>query len=503
MEKSRTPHALIILDGFGHRAAREYNAIANAHTPTLDMLMAHYPHALLNASGSAVGLPAQVAGNSEVGHMTLGAGRIIKQPALILNEAISNHSLGSLPSLTQALNQVHQSSGRLHLMGILSDAYVHGHEQHAFEFLRIAAKRGFSDIFVHAFLDGRDVAPKSAAGYIENLEGCFKKVGVGKLVSIHGRLYAMDRDNHSERTRKSFLTMTRASAITPLSSWQEVLEKSYAQDIFDECIEPTLLDPAGVIKEGDGILFWNYRPDRARQITRSFLNSSLNLSAFITPISYAGDLKTSVILPDRSIPHTLKEVLASHHYSLFSIAETEKYAHVTYFFNGGIEKMVPGEQRVLIPSLGCKSYAEKPAMSAAEITRTVCAHLNRTPADFYLINYANADMVGHSGDYEATRTAVECLDEQLKVLYEVIVKEKRGTLYITADHGKAEIMYDAAHQQKQTAHTGSLVPFIFITPSPSPISSTRLNLHQLSDVAPFILEQLKIPIPQEMRMCHL
>lgn len=495
--KHQSPHVLIVLDGFGYAAPAEYNAISSAATPTFDKLWHKYPHTLLKASGSAVGLPSGVIGNSEVGHETLGAGRIIKQPSLILNEAIANGNLAHNEALLHAFSLIKQSTNRIHLMGLLSDADVHSDLHHAYAFIRLAHQAGIKEIFVHAFLDGRDVAPRSAAHYLTDLEKTLKEIGAGQLASISGRFYAMDRDHQEERTKACFTMLTQGQAVT--ESWESIIADFYARGLTDEYIKPTLLISQGRIQPHDGILFWNYRPDRARQLTSLLLESSLKPAAFIIPVSYGPtyDQRTIVLFPHKPLKNTLKEVLAAQGETIVSIAETEKYAHVTYFFGGGREKLWQGEEQIMIPSLGTAHYDDTPWMSASAITTAVINHMVTHPADFYLINYANADMVGHTGNIPATIKAVECIDKQLEKLVELVVKEMNGTIYLTADHGNAEEMYDAKTGQPHTSHTTNPVPFIIVRRDLKNVEMP-LALTKLSDVAPFILKDMGLPVPYEM-----
>jgi len=502
----KKPIMLIILDGFGYSSTIKYNAIAQAHTPHMDKWLATYPHTLLRASGTAVGLLPGTIGNSEVGHLTIGSGRIIQQPATRLHNAIADKSFFTNKVLTDALAKIHAKQGTLHIMGLLSDAGVHSQEEDLFAFLEAACQHNIAKIVVHPFVDGRDVPPRSAATYLQRLDTKLKELGHGVIGSIHGRFYAMDRDHNWDRTVQSYRALTQPiDEPKEFTTWQEVLDYYYAQNITDEFIPPTQLKPRHIIHDNDGIIFFNFREDRARQLTASFVQKDfdhfstipLELSCFVTPISYADNLHTSVLLSPIAIHHTLKDVLVAHHKTIFSIAETEKYAHITYFFNGHKEKKLPGETRILIPSIRAKNYVQYPCMSAVEITQTVLESLATDPADFYLINYANADMVGHSGNLAATIKAIECLDQELKKLYDNIITQLDGTMFITADHGNAEDMYDEKHKQPRTAHTTNPVPFIMIT-SNIKKGEKHLPLTQLADIAPFILRYMHLPIPPEM-----
>ncbi|MFZ5954177.1 MAG: 2,3-bisphosphoglycerate-independent phosphoglycerate mutase [Candidatus Dependentiae bacterium] len=494
--QNKKPTLLVILDGFGYGQHNEYNAIACADTPFLDFALQTYPHILLNASGKAVGLPPGYIGNSEVGHMTIGTGKIIKQPMTIINEQIEDGSFYSNTLLIKHFNNLAQSKKKLHLAGILSDAGVHGHINHLCAYIELALRCKVNKIIVHAFLDGRDVGPQTAHTYLTQLQAIIEANAPHvELGTLHGRFYAMDRDHNWERTHKSYAVMTQEQTIT-FASWQEVITHYYAKHIFDEFIPPTQLLQAAVIENGDGLIFYDTRPERERQLAEAFANKQfahfpikkINLSFFITPVPYGNNIKTITLLPQATITNTLKEQLIKHNKTIFTIAETEKYAHVTYFFDGGNENIYPLEKRVLIPSIKTKSYADYPCMSAQEITHTILSSLQPDPFDFYVVNYANADMVGHTGNFNATVKAIECLDKELKKLYEQVVLHMNGTLYITADHGKAEDMFDATIGQPRTAHTANPVPFIMIQKQLSP--TTPLPLTQLSDICDWIISHL-------------
>lgn len=501
--KQTTPTALVILDGFGYRAEREGNAIALAQTPHLTQWFAEYPHTTLHASGAAVGLFPGMMGNSEVGHLTIGAGRIIEQPIVTIHNAIADKSFFKNKKLTDCFTTL-KEQGVLHIMGLLSDAGVHSDIEHLYAFLDAAHQHTIKHVYIHAFLDGRDTPPKSATIYLEQLENAIAAFGYGSLGSIHGRFYAMDRDANWERTQKSYRTLTEQTDTMPVP-WQDVLEKQYANGITDEFIIPTQIDPTSTIQDGDGVIFFNIRPDRARQLTRCFVDPHFNhfplkkipLSCFITPVAYDPTLNTTVLFPTPVIHHTLKEELSRAGKTIVALAETEKYAHVTYFFGGGTEQPFAHETDILIPSIKARNYVDHPCMSAAEISDAVLKSLRDKPADFYLINYANADMVGHSGNVQATIKAIECLDHELGRLYKVIVEERNGTLYITGDHGNAEQMIDKKTNQPHTHHTTNPVPFIAI--KKGAVHNVQLPLKELSDIAPFILEAMQLPLPQEMK----
>lgn len=498
------PTLLIILDGFGHAPPGKYNAISQARTPHLSDWLVRYPSCYIRASGTAVGLPDGYIGNSEVGHETIGSGRVIKQPLTVLFDAIRDGSLDTNKTLILALQQLALAGRSLHIMGLLSDAGVHSHIDHLFAFLRLAKCQNVKQTYLHLFLDGRDVPPQSAATYLGRLEQWLQQNMYGKIASIHGRLYAMDRDKNWDRTEKSYAVLTGQQSLQ-FNSWSEILNYYYYQGITDEFIPPTICDSQGIIYQHDGILSFNFRADRIRQLTTCFVDSAQApifitpplLSCFITPYLYAQNLPTESLFQYPEIHNTLKYVLTASHKTLFTIAETEKYAHVTYFFNGEREENLLGETRVMIPSIKTVTYASHPCMRALEITNAVIEALHKQRYDFYLINYANADMVGHSGDLGATIRAIECLDKQLKRLYDEVIKQYRGVMYITADHGKAEKLWDERNRQPCTAHTTNLVPFLEIN-SYAIHHSSPLPLYELADIAPYILKNMALEVPKEM-----
>lgn len=485
------PVCLIILDGVGHSKQKAHNAVYHAQTPTLDHFQDKYPFATLAASGSAVGLLDGMIGNSQVGHLTIGAGRIIDQPIKLLHNAIDDQSFFSNVALVDCLQKVADKQATLHLFSLLSDAGVHAHTKHLYAFISAAQKQNVKRIVLHLFLDGRDVAPQSAVHYLQELEqfiASFDNVVIG---SISGRFFAMDRDNNWQRTQQTY-EMLRMSN-NKEKQWQQVVDDFYAKEVYDEFIPPTALIRDHAINDGDGIIFCNVRPDRARQLTHVFIDEQFNafdrqkreLLFFLTPVKYRDDFTNNLMMAQQEVQNTLKEQLSNQNKRIFTIAETEKYAHVTYFFSGGREKPFIGEQWHIIPSLKLQNYIKHPEMSAKLITQSVCASLADDPYDFYLINYANADMVGHSGNFDATVKAVECLDQQIKQLYDEVVEQRDGMLIITADHGNAEVMFDQVLQQPHTAHTTNPVPFYAINKE---WQSKELALPgELSEVVEFIL----------------
>jgi len=491
--KNLTPTALVILDGFGFSQNESYNAIAQAHTPCFDFLLKHYPATLLKASGKAVGLPEGFAGNSEVGHLTLGSGTAVPQSFTIIEDSIESGAFLTNNILLENLNKLKSRGGTLHILGLLSDASVHAHIKHLSYFLQAAEQQKIKDVVVHPFLDGRDVPPRSAVHYLEALEKELKTITLGRIGTIHGRFYAMDRNRNWHLTKQSYETLTQKKPVIA-ADWHDVIQNAYSRDIGDEFIVPTQLDSSALIKEGDGVIFFNFRPDRARQLSTFFTQDKkeerrgekIPLTFFITPVSYGPEYLTTTLYEKPQAPRSLTKVLHDKGFSLFSIAETEKFAHVTYFFNSGREKKLAHETRVLVPSLPGKCYAKHPCMSAPTITEAVIESLQTEPRDFYVINYANADMVGHTGNFESTVKAIECLDKQLQTLYTTIVEKMNGTLYVTSDHGNAEDMFDPEAHQPRTSHTNNPVYFV-IARKEFKNSGEQLPLKELAHVAPFIL----------------
>lgn len=500
----KKPVALVILDGWGFLSEKEHinmscNAIVQAHPKTFNFLWSHYPHVLLKASGTAVGLPEGIPGNSEVGHMTIGAGRIIEQPLTQINHAIQDGSFFHNQGLLKLLKRCVNNNGRLHLLGLLSDGCVHSNNEHLFALIQAAHEQQVPELYVHAFLDGRDVAPMSAQKYLEQLDQVLNKYG-GNIGSIAGRFYAMDRDENWDRTLAVY-DMLCGKNVVEQASWQDVVKKNYAEKITDEFMYPTLLNSSSIIRDHDTLIFFNIRPDRIRQLVSLFLDvqissekhkqsPDINPPAYLTiatMVSYYKFFHTDVLFPESVVQHTLLDILEGKQKTMFTIAETQKYAHVTYFFSGGKEAARNNETRVLIPSKSVSSYAQVPEMSAQQITDAIIHSLITKPCDFYLVNYANADMVGHSGNFDATIQAVLYIDKQLKTLYDILVMQLGGTLYITADHGKAEEMWDFRNHGPRTSHTVNPVPFIMVHKHLEH-KQEDLPLYQLADIAPFILK---------------
>jgi 2,3-bisphosphoglycerate-independent phosphoglycerate mutase len=459
--------ALIILDGFGYSTDTECNAIYHADTPILDSLLARYPHSLLEASGSAVGLlPGQI-GNSQAGHLTIGAGKIIQQDITRVIHAIEDATLFNNRTLTTALMNAKSGNRQVHIIGLLSDAGVHGHEKIIHALLQSTHEHRSPHVYLHVILDGRDVAPKSAAHYLETLDHWCTQYG-GTIATIQGRFYAMDRDRNWQRTQQAYDILTDPIK-SSYNTWREALESYYKQGITDEFIIPTRLTAQGIIQPDDLIIFANCRPERMRQLTASFATPEFNhfpvrsyTPQLITLVTYDTYPTVSVLFPLITVDNTLKEIIHRSGKSIFTIAETEKYAHVTYFFDGRKDLNLAHETRVRIPSKRLHDYSSYPAMSAPEITAAVVQSLHADPKDFYLINYANADMVGHSGNFQSTIKAIECLDVQIGALYREIVTTRGGALIITSDHGKAEDMCYETVSLPKTRHTTNPVYYLMI-----------------------------------------
>ncbi|WP_069649145.1 2,3-bisphosphoglycerate-independent phosphoglycerate mutase [Caloranaerobacter ferrireducens] len=498
------PVALIILDGWGIGKDYEGNAILKANTPNYKMLLENYPSTKLEASGLSVGLPEGQMGNSEVGHLNIGAGRIIYQEFTRISKAIENGEFFEKQEFIKAVENAKKNNSSLHLMGLLSDGGVHSHNTHLYALLELAQKYGLKDVYIHCFLDGRDVPPKSAKKYIEELENKLSELGVGKIATISGRYYAMDRDKRWDRTKKTYDAMVLGKgrvASTPI----EALNKSYDEDITDEFVIPTVIvkdnNPIKVIENNDSIIFFNFRPDRARQITRAFVDDDFDGFVrdkkvnvyFVCMTQYDKTINNvEIAYKPQVYVNTLGEYLSKKGLKQLRIAETEKYAHVTFFFNGGVEKPNEGEERVLIPSPKVATYDLKPEMSAVEVKEEVMKRINENKYDFIVLNFANPDMVGHTGKFEAAVKAIETIDECLGDVVKLIV-EKGGKAIITADHGNAEEMIDENTGKSITAHTTNKVPCIVIGEG-----NVKLREGILADIAPTILDMMGIEKPNEM-----
>ena len=495
---------LVIFDGWGLRRERAGNAIALARTPTMDRLYASYAHTELNASGEAVGLLPGVMGNSEVGHLTIGSGRAIYQDVMRISRAISDGSFFSNPVLTEALRRAAdagKSQATLHLWGLLSDASVHSHIDHLFALLDMAARAGLGRIAVHAVLDGRDTPPRSALGYVDKLEAKLKELGRGRIASVSGRYFAMDRDRRWERTERAWRAVCLGQA--PLApTARAAVEASYGADKGDEFVEPRVIGDPVPIADGDRVICFNFRADRARQLTAAlalneftgFRRERFPHVGYVCMTEYDRTFNLPLAFGPEHVRNTLAEVFARHQVRNLRIAETEKYAHVTYFFNGGVEQAFPGEERILIPSSKVATYDLEPQMRALQVADRAAQEIESGRFDVAIVNFANPDMVGHSGNLEATVTAVETSDRALGRLASAI-ESRGGVLLVTSDHGNAEFMKDPATGQPHTAHTTNPVPFILADRS----YHGRLRSHgTLADIAPTMLAILGLAVPPEM-----
>jgi 2,3-bisphosphoglycerate-independent phosphoglycerate mutase len=506
MAKSPKPLILIVLDGWGYREATEHNAIAAARKPTWDRLWRERPHALLNASAGAVGLPAGQMGNSEVGHLNLGAGRVVYQEYARIDHAIRSGEFFANPVLTGAVDAARRSGGAVHVLGLLSPGGVHSHEDHIHAMVELAARRGAERVFLHAFLDGRDTPPRSAAASIARMQEKFAALGRGRWASLIGRHYAMDRDHRWPRIRAAYDLITLGRGEFDASSAEAALAAAYARGETDEFVRPTAIRAPGGdaarVADGDTVVFMNFRSDRARQITRPFIEPGFDafaraaaprLAAFVSLTEYNAEFRVPVAFPPERLGNTLGAWLAAHGRRQLRIAETEKYAHVTFFFNGGREPPFELEDRILVPSpTDVPTYDLKPAMSAAPLTDALVAAIAGGRYDLIVCNFANPDMVGHSGDFAATVQAIEAVDACLGRIVAALARAG-GELLITADHGNAEQLFDPATGQAHTAHTTNPVPLVYVG-RPATLAAGGT----LADIAPTLLTLLGLPIPAEM-----
>jgi 2,3-bisphosphoglycerate-independent phosphoglycerate mutase len=502
-----SPVVLAILDGWGHRESTEANAVATAKTPIFNSLQAVYPNTLLNTSGKAVGLPDGQMGNSEVGHLNLGAGRIVPQELVRISDAVEDGSLLQNQVLIDACAKANAVGGKLHLIGLCSEGGVHSHLKHLIGLLNLAKYNNVQKVCIHAITDGRDTYTTEGIKALNKIQDAINTVGVGQIVTISGRYYAMDRDRRWDRVQQAYDIMTQNN-ITDGRSATEVLESFYAQEITDEFITPTRI-ASGAIESSDSVVFFNFRPDRSRQLTYAFVNDNFDGFArtkisplhFVTFTQYDPSSPVEVVFKPQNLTNILGEVIANQGLRQFRTAETEKYPHVTYFFNGGLEQPFEGEDRELIQSPMVATYDRAPEMSAKAVTDAVCQAVTKGIYSLIVVNYANPDMVGHTGNLEAAIKAIETVDSCLGRVIES-VSQAGGTLLITADHGNAEYMRDP-EGNPWTAHTTNPVPFILVEGEARKIvgHGTNVPLRQngcLADVAPTILEILQIPQPEEM-----
>jgi 2,3-bisphosphoglycerate-independent phosphoglycerate mutase len=506
-QASVSPVVLVILDGWGHREDATGNAIAAANTPIMDSLQAAYPNTLIRTSGKDVGLPEGQMGNSEVGHLNIGAGRVVPQELVRISDAVEDGSLAENPALVDIYRDIKERGGKLHLVGLCSEGGVHSHLNHLLGLIDTAKTHGIEQVCIHAITDGRDTKPTAGKVAIQQLEDYTQQVGLGQIVTLMGRYYAMDRDHRWDRVQKAYTVMTEENEVSGQSA-SELLQAAYDQEITDEFFEPVRVAP-GTVDANDGVVFFNFRPDRARQLTQAFVDPNFNgfereqiqPLAFCTFTQYDPSFPVSVAFHPQNLSNILGEVVAEQGLRQFRTAETEKYAHVTYFFNGGLEEPLDGEDRELIPSPMVPTYDREPEMSADAVTDTAIAAIHKQVYSLVVINYANPDMVGHTGMIDAAVQAIEKVDESLGRLLEAI-SQVGGTAIIIADHGNAEVMRDE-QGNPWTAHTTNLVPFILVEGERRKIPGHggEVNLRQdgrLADIAPTILEILQLPQPPEM-----
>lgn len=503
MNVQQLPVVLMILDGWGISQQTEGNAIAQGNTPNMDKLSAQYGHSQLLCSGEYVGLPEGQQGNSEVGHLNLGAGRVVYQELTRINKAVRENTLQENAAFQQVMEYCLAQQKPLHLMGLVSPGGVHSHSNHLYRLLEMAAAKGLSKIYVHCFLDGRDVGPSTGLGFIQQLEEQLQQISVGEIATVSGRYYAMDRDNRWERVEKAYRAMTTGVGETAASAVLAV-QQSYDKGQTDEFVLPTVVQttdgaPIATIGSGDGVIFFNFRGDRAREITKAFVNEEFTgfkrdyLGVrFVAMTQYEDGLDVAVAFPPQDLKNTLGKVLAVHEIPQFRVAETEKYAHVTFFFNGGVEEPNLLEDRLLVPSPKVATYDLQPEMSAVAVKDHLIEAIQSGHYPFILVNFANPDMVGHTGIQQAARKAVETVDACVGEVAAVIEK-MGGVLLITADHGNAEQMIDPVKGTPHTAHTANPVPFIAVTPQPCQVKDGSLQ-----DVAPTVLALLGIEKPDEM-----
>ncbi len=497
---SKTPTTLIIMDGFGLRKETMGNAIANARTPNLNKLFAENPGCQLEASGLAVGLPEGQMGNSEVGHTNIGAGRVVFQDLPRISKAITDGDFFQNEAYAAAMDACKEKGTALHLMGLLSDGGVHSHITHLYALLEMAKKRGLSRVFVHCFLDGRDVPPASGRDYVAALAAKCAELGVGTIATVMGRYYAMDRDKRWDRVQKAFDAIANGEgekAADPVAA----VQKSYDAGVTDEFVVPVVCAGDAQVREGDSIIFFNFRPDRAREITRCFVDPDFTdverkrgfqKVQFVCTTEYDATMpNVTIAFPHHELRNTFGEYISDLGLTQLRIAETEKYAHVTFFFNGGVEKVFPGEDRALIPSPKVPTYDLKPSMSAVEVTDEAVKRIESGAYDVVILNFANCDMVGHTGVYEAARLAVETVDECVARVVEATTK-LGGVALITADHGNAERMLEDDGVTPYTAHTTNPVPFYIVG------ANVKLRNGRLADIAPTMLDLMGLKKPEEM-----
>lgn len=503
---SKKPVVLMILDGYGLNDNCDHNAVCEGKTPVMDQLMSQCPFVKGNASGLAVGLPDGQMGNSEVGHLNMGAGRIVYQELTRITKSIADGDFFLVPEFLQAVENCKKNGSALHMWGLVSDGGVHSHNTHIYGLLELAKRNGLDNVYVHCFLDGRDTPPASGKGYVEALEAKMKEIGVGKVASVMGRYYAMDRDNRWDRVEQAYNALAKGEG-NHAESAVSGIQASYDSEVFDEFVKPLVVTedgkPMAYVEEGDSVIFFNFRPDRAREMTRAFCDDEfkgfarekrLNLT-FVCFTNYDETIKNKLVaFKKESISNTFGEFLANNHLTQARIAETEKYAHVTFFFNGGVEKPNEGEDRILVPSPKVATYDLQPEMSAPIVCDKLVEAIRSGKYDVIIVNFANPDMVGHTGIEAAAIKAIETVDACVDRTVEAI-KETDGVVFICADHGNAEQLLDYETGEPFTAHTTNPVPFILVNADPS------YKLREggcLADIAPTLIELLGLKQPKEM-----
>jgi len=503
---SKATALLLILDGWGHREETDSNAIAAANTPTWDQLWREQPTTLIDTSGKSVGLPAGQMGNSEVGHMNLGAGRVVYQSLTRIDKAIEDGSFYENEVLCAAIDKAVTNETAVHVMGLMSPGGIHSHEDQIMAALELASQRGAKHVYLHAFLDGRDTPPRSALPSLQRAEDYLVDNELGRVASLCGRFYAMDRDNRWDRVQSAYKLLSEAEAEYSYPDVASGLDAAYQRDEDDEFVQATVIredhDEQAAIADGDVVLFMNFRADRARELTRTFVDDDFEgferaarpmLGDFIMLTEYAADIDTDCAYPPQALDNVLGQYLADNNKTQLRIAETEKYAHVTFFFNGGREEPFAGEDRTLIPSPQVKTYDLKPEMSAFEVTDALVKAIESREYDAIICNYANGDMVGHTGDFDASVKAVEVVDQCLARIVAAI-ESINGHLLVTADHGNVEQMLDPATNQPLTSHTSGPVPLVYVGAS----DQVFLGEGSLCDIAPTLLHLMSMPIPDEM-----
>jgi 2,3-bisphosphoglycerate-independent phosphoglycerate mutase len=504
MSKTPKPVALIILDGWGYSEEQDYNAIAAAHKPVWDRLWQHCPHSFIRTSGASVGLPGDQMGNSEVGHLNLGAGRVVYQEFTRVSRSIKTGSFFTNATLTDAVDKAIETDRAVHVIGLLSPGGVHSHEEHIHAMVQLAVERGAKRVYLHAFLDGRDTPPRSAASSIQAMEEKFREFGGGRFASVIGRYYAMDRDHRWPRIQAAYDLITQGKAEFEATDAITGLEMAYARDEGDEFVKATRIVPPGeqavTVNDGDVVVFMNFRSDRARQITRPFIEPDFDgferevtpkLGCFVSLTEYNSEFDIPVAFPAERLKNVFGEFAANQGLLQLRLAETEKYAHVTFFFNGGVEEPFEGEDRILVPSPLVATYDLQPEMSAPQVTDHLVEAIQGGKYDVIICNYANPDMVGHTGNFDAAVKAIETIDECLGRVYEAL-RSVGGEALITADHGNAEQMRGKETGQAHTAHTSNLVPLLYIG------RPARLDEGSLSDVAPSLIHLMGLEPPPEM-----